>query len=165
MDNIPKFCSVKSGAEKPDYLHPCLEGILTETYGVIVYQEQVMQIAQVMAGYSLGDADLLRRAMGKKKKRLMSGFRSDFVNGAKEKSIDEKSAIAIFELLEKFAEYGFNKMLFLRGGYRSGYDEEGLTFGGGLSYSLSNMTVNIDYAYLDYGRLGNTSVMSIGLGF
>jgi len=69
------------------------------------------------------------------------------------------------EKLNFGAEYGFNKLLFLRGGYRTGYDEEGLTFGGGLSFSLSNMTVNVDYAYLDYGRLGTTSVMSIGLGF
>jgi len=69
------------------------------------------------------------------------------------------------EKLNFGAEYGFNKMLYLRGGYRSGYDEEGLTFGGGLSFSLSNMTVNVDFAYLDYGRLGNTSVMSFGIGF
>ena len=109
MDNIPKFCSVKSGAEKPDYLHPCLEGILTETYGVIVYQEQVMQIAQVMAGYSLGDADLLRRAMGKKIKSEMDDQRDRFVQGAVANNIEAERAEFIFDLVAKFAGYGFNK--------------------------------------------------------
>ncbi len=109
MDNIPKFCSVKSGAEKPDYLHPCLEGILTETYGVIVYQEQVMQIAQVMAGYSLGDADLLRRAMGKKIKSEMDDQRERFVQGAVANKIEAERAEFIFDLVAKFAGYGFNK--------------------------------------------------------
>ncbi|MBT5896226.1 MAG: DNA polymerase III subunit alpha, partial [Rhodospirillaceae bacterium] len=109
MDNIPKFCSVKSGAEEPDYLHPCLEEILTETYGVIVYQEQVMQIAQVMAGYSLGDADLLRRAMGKKIKSEMDAQRERFVQGAIANKIEEERAEYIFDLVAKFAGYGFNK--------------------------------------------------------
>ncbi len=109
MDNIPKFCNVKSGAEKPDYLHPCLEGILTETYGVIVYQEQVMQIAQVMAGYSLGDADLLRRAMGKKIKSEMDAQRERFVQGSVANKIESERAEYIFDLVAKFAGYGFNK--------------------------------------------------------
>ena len=109
MDNIPRFCNVKSGAEQADYLHPCLEGILTETYGVIVYQEQVMQIAQVMAGYSLGDADLLRRAMGKKIKAEMDAQRSRFVDGAVANGIDGDRAEYVFDLVAKFAGYGFNK--------------------------------------------------------
>ena len=109
MDNIPKFCNVKSGREEPDYLHPCLEEILTETYGVIVYQEQVMQIAQVMAGYSLGDADLLRRAMGKKIQAEMDAQRSRFVEGAIANNIDGDRAEYVFDLVNKFAGYGFNK--------------------------------------------------------
>ena len=109
MDNIPKFCNVKSGAEEPDYLHPSLKGILTETYGVIVYQEQVMQIAQVMGGYSLGEADLLRRAMGKKIKSEMDAQRSRFVEGALANKIDGDKAEYVFDLVAKFAGYGFNK--------------------------------------------------------
>ncbi len=109
MDNIPRFCNVKSGREEPDYLHPCLEEILTETYGVIVYQEQVMQIAQVMAGYSLGDADLLRRAMGKKIQAEMDAQRSRFVEGAIANNIDGERAEYVFDLVNKFAGYGFNK--------------------------------------------------------
>ena len=109
MDNIPKFCNVKSGREAPDYLHPCLEEILTETYGVIVYQEQVMQIAQVMAGYSLGDADLLRRAMGKKIQAEMDAQRTRFVEGAIANDIDGDQAEYVFDLVNKFAGYGFNK--------------------------------------------------------
>ena len=109
MDNIPRFCNVKSGAEAADYLHPCLEEILTETYGVIVYQEQVMQIAQVMAGYSLGEADLLRRAMGKKIKSEMDAQRARFVEGAKANGIEAERAEYVFDLVAKFAGYGFNK--------------------------------------------------------
>ncbi len=109
MDNIPLFCNRKSGAEEVDYLHPCLTEILKPTYGVIVYQEQVMQIAQVMAGYSLGDADLLRRAMGKKIKAEMDAQRDRFVQGAVANGIDGDQAEYIFELVAKFAGYGFNK--------------------------------------------------------
>jgi DNA polymerase-3 subunit alpha len=92
-----------------DYLHPSLEPVLKPTYGVILYQEQVMQIAQVLAGYSLGGADLLRRAMGKKKPEEMAKQRSIFVAGASERGVDEKLAAHIFDLMEKFAGYGFNK--------------------------------------------------------
>src|SRR5690606_17189354 len=92
-----------------DYLHPSLEPVLRSTYGVILYQEQVMQIAQVLAGYSLGGADLLRRAMGKKKPEEMAKQREIFVTGAVERGIDEKLATHIFDLMEKFAVYGFNK--------------------------------------------------------
>ncbi len=109
MDNIPRFCNVKSGAEAADYLHPCLKDILTETYGVIVYQEQVMQIAQVMAGYSLGEADLLRRAMGKKIKAEMDAQRARFVDGAVANGIEADKAEYVFDLVAKFAGYGFNK--------------------------------------------------------
>jgi DNA polymerase-3 subunit alpha len=109
MDNIPKFIACKHGLEEPDYLHPWLEPVLTETYGVIVYQEQVMQIAQVLSGYSLGEADLLRRAMGKKIRSEMAQQKERFVEGAVAKGVDRGQASGIFELVAKFAEYGFNK--------------------------------------------------------
>ncbi len=109
MDNIPTFISCKSGREDPDYLHPWLEEILKETYGVIIYQEQVMQIAQVLSGYSLGEADLLRRAMGKKIQAEMDLQKTRFVEGAVEKGVDRHQAEFIFELVNKFAGYGFNK--------------------------------------------------------
>ena len=109
MANIPTYCARKQGAEKPEYIHPKLEPILRETYGVIVYQEQVMQAAQILAGYSLGQADLLRRAMGKKIRKEMQEQRAHFVKGATERDIDRSHADAIFDLLERFAEYGFNK--------------------------------------------------------
>ncbi len=109
MENIPKYIAVKQGAEKPDYLHPKLETILKETYGVIIYQEQVMQIAQVLSGYSLGGADLLRRAMGKKIKAEMDAQRKIFVDGAVANGVDETQASSIFDLVDKFAGYGFNK--------------------------------------------------------
>ncbi len=109
MDNIPTYINRKHGDEPVDYLHPMLEGILKETYGVIIYQEQVIQIAQIMGGYSLGQADLLRRAMGKKDKAEMARQQARFVEGAKSKGVKEKDAVYIFELVDKFAGYGFNK--------------------------------------------------------
>jgi DNA polymerase III subunit alpha len=109
MDNIPTYINRKHGEEPVDYMHPMLEGILKETYGVIIYQEQVMQIAQVMAGYSLGDADLLRRAMGKKDKAEMAKQQARFVEGALKNSVKKADAVTIFELVDKFAGYGFNK--------------------------------------------------------
>ena len=109
MANIPTYCARKHGDEEPEYLHPMLEPILKETYGVIIYQEQVMQIAQVMAGYSLGDADLLRRAMGKKIRSEMEKQRAIFVAGAMKNNVPKGHADTIFELLAKFADYGFNK--------------------------------------------------------
>ena len=109
MDNIPSFCARKHGTEKPDYMHEKLQPILEETFGIIVYQEQVMQIAQVLSGYSLGDADLLRRAMGKKIKSEMDKQKVIFVNGATERGVDKAQAANIFELVAKFANYGFNK--------------------------------------------------------
>lgn len=109
MDNIPTYINRKHGEEEVDCLHPMLEGILKETYGVIIYQEQVIQIAQVMGGYSLGQADLLRRAMGKKDKNEMAAQQKKFVEGAKKNGVKEKDAVYIFELVDKFAGYGFNK--------------------------------------------------------
>ena len=109
MDNIDTYVDRKFGRIALDMLHPTLEPVLKETYGVIIYQEQVMQIAQVLSGYSLGEADLLRRAMGKKKKEEMDLQKVRFISGAKEKNVDEKQADEIFELVNKFAGYGFNK--------------------------------------------------------
>jgi DNA polymerase-3 subunit alpha len=109
MANIPTYCARKLGQETPDYLHPKVETVLKETYGVIIYQEQVMQIAQVLSGYSLGEADMLRRAMGKKIKAEMDAQRARFINGALERGLKQTKADEIFELLAKFADYGFNK--------------------------------------------------------
>ena len=111
MANIPNYCAVKRGAEAPDYIHPKIAPILKETFGVIIYQEQVMQIAQVLAGFSLGEADLLRRAMGKKIKAEMAAQRTRFVTGAVERGLDKARADEIFDLLAKFADYGFNKVM------------------------------------------------------
>jgi len=109
MENIPRYISVKHGQEPPDYLHPSLEPILKETHGIIIYQEQVMQIAQVLSGYTLGGADLLRRAMGKKIKAEMEAQRKLFVDGAAERGVAPSLASDIFDKVEKFAGYGFNK--------------------------------------------------------
>ncbi|MFO0388403.1 MAG: DNA polymerase III subunit alpha [Alphaproteobacteria bacterium] len=109
MDNIPTYIARKHGEEKPEYLHPMLEQVLKETFGVIIYQEQVMQIAQLLAGYSLGEADLLRRAMGKKIREEMEAQRSIFVEKSVERGVNKKQAASIFDLIAKFAEYGFNK--------------------------------------------------------
>ncbi|MHB1217615.1 MAG: DNA polymerase III subunit alpha [Alphaproteobacteria bacterium] len=109
MDNIPRYIACKHGQEEPDYLHPTLEGILKETAGVIIYQEQVMQIAQVLSGFTLGSADLLRRAMGKKIKEEMAAQRQAFVQGAMERGVGKAQATLIFDQVDKFAGYGFNK--------------------------------------------------------
>ena len=109
MDNIDGFVDCKFGRKPVDTLHPSLEPVLRETSGVIVYQEQVMQIAQILAGYSLGEADLLRRAMGKKKKEEMDLQKARFVSGAAEKGVPNAQSDSIFELVAKFAGYGFNK--------------------------------------------------------
>jgi DNA polymerase III subunit alpha len=109
MENIDTFVDCKFGRKPVDTLHPSLEPVLRETYGVIVYQEQVMQIAQILAGYSLGEADLLRRAMGKKKKEEMDQQKARFISGAVERGVPAAQADGIFELVAKFAGYGFNK--------------------------------------------------------
>ncbi len=109
MENIPKFCEVKNELSARDTLHPSIDHILDETQGIIVYQEQVMQIAQEMAGYSLGGADLLRRAMGKKIQAAMDAERPKFLKGAAENGVDKDKAMEVWNLLDKFANYGFNK--------------------------------------------------------
>ena len=109
MENIPTYCEVKNGLKPIESIHPSIDFILEETQGIIVYQEQVMQIAQVMAGYSLGGADLLRRAMGKKIAEEMAKERPKFIKGAIENGVTDKKAGEVFDLLEKFANYGFNK--------------------------------------------------------
>ncbi|OGB13959.1 MAG: DNA polymerase III subunit alpha [Burkholderiales bacterium RIFCSPLOWO2_12_67_14] len=109
MDLIPSFVNRKHGKEVVEYPHPLVESVLSETYGIMVYQEQVMQTAQVLGGYSLGGADMLRRAMGKKKAEEMAEHRAIFRKGAAEKGIGEDKADEVFDLMEKFAGYGFNK--------------------------------------------------------
>ncbi|MGC4059830.1 MAG: DNA polymerase III subunit alpha [Aquabacterium sp.] len=109
MDLIPSFCARKHGREEVEYLHPLMSSVLEETYGIMVYQEQVMQVAQIVGGYSLGGADLLRRAMGKKKVEEMAAHRVTFAEGAAKHDIKPELANEIFDLMEKFAGYGFNK--------------------------------------------------------
>ena len=109
MDNIDSFINRKHGREPIDYMHPSLEPILKETYGIMVYQEQVMQAAQIIAGYSLGGADLLRRAMGKKVQSEMDAQRANFVEGAGAHGLTKDRATHIFDTIDKFAGYGFNK--------------------------------------------------------
>ncbi len=109
MDNIPTYNARKHGEEKPDYYHPLIEVVLKETHGVVIYQEQVMQIAQILSGYSLGEADMLRRAMGKKIKAEMDAQRDRFVVGAVKQGLTKDHANTIFDMLAKFADYGFNK--------------------------------------------------------
>ena len=109
MDNIPTYINRKHGDEPIEYPHEMIKPILEETYGVIIYQEQVIQIAQVMGGYSLGQADLLRRAMGKKDKNEMAAQQAKFVEGAVKNGVKKDDATYIFELVDKFAGYGFNK--------------------------------------------------------
>ncbi len=109
MENIPKYLDCKHGREAPEDLHEMIEPVVADTYGVIIYQEQVMQIAQVLSGYSLGEADLLRRAMGKKIKSEMQAQRKRFVDGALANGVDKARAEYIFDMVDKFAGYGFNK--------------------------------------------------------
>ena len=106
---VDDFIARKQGKQKPEYFHPDLEPVLKSTYGIIVYQEQVMLVAQILAGYSLGAADMLRRAMGKKKPEEMAKQRTIFLEGAAARGADTKVAERLFDLMEKFAEYGFNK--------------------------------------------------------
>ena len=109
MENIPLYIARKKGEEKLDYLHDTLQPILQETYGVMIYQEQVMQIAQTLSSYSLGEADLLRRAMGKKIKEEMAAQKARFVDGAVENGVPKNKAAEIFDQVDSFAGYGFNK--------------------------------------------------------
>ena len=109
MENIPQYCDVKNGRADRELMHPSIDHLLEETQGIIVYQEQVMQIAQEMAGYSLGGADLLRRAMGKKIQAEMDKERPKFLEGAFNNGVEPKKAEEVWDLLDKFANYGFNK--------------------------------------------------------
>ncbi|MFN5386297.1 MAG: DNA polymerase III subunit alpha [Bacteroidota bacterium] len=109
MQFIPSFINRKHGVEKVEYPHPMLEDILKHTYGIMVYQEQIMQTAQVMGGFTLGGADLLRRAMGKKDAKTMEQQKEVFIKGAAEKQVDASKATEVFEIMQKFAEYGFNR--------------------------------------------------------
>ncbi len=109
MGNIPSFIRRKQGEEEIDYLHPKLKSILKSTYGIIVYQEQVIQIVSKIGGFTLSKADILRRAMGKKQREILKKLRGEFVEGAKKKGLTEKLANEIYDLLSKFADYGFNK--------------------------------------------------------
>ncbi|MEL6913975.1 MAG: DNA polymerase III subunit alpha [Pseudomonadota bacterium] len=109
MENIPKYCEVKNGLSERDFLHPTVDHILDETQGIIVYQEQVMEIARQMAGYTLGGADMLRRAMGKKIQEAMDAEKPKFLAGAAENGVDKAKAEETWALLDKFANYGFNK--------------------------------------------------------
>jgi DNA polymerase-3 subunit alpha len=109
MENIPKYIACKHGREKPEFMHETIDPVVKDTYGVIIYQEQVLQIAQVFAGYTLGGADLLRRAMGKKIKAEMEAQRETFVQGAMARGVSADRASQVFDLVDKFAGYGFNK--------------------------------------------------------
>jgi len=109
INNIPIFIQRKHGREKVEYLHPLLEEILKPTYGIMVYQEQIMKVAQVVAGYSLGSADILRKAMGKKQMKEMAKQEVIFIKGAQERGVPKDKAEEIFKFMEKFAEYGFNR--------------------------------------------------------
>ena len=109
MSNIPIYNDCKNGVKKPDYIHPTLEKILKPTYGIIIYQEQVMQIAQTLAGFTAGEADILRRAMGKKKKAELDKQKERFINGAIKNGISKDVANFVFTKIEPFAQYGFNK--------------------------------------------------------
>ncbi len=161
MDNIPAYIDCKHGRRAPDMLHPSLQPILQETYGVIIYQEQVMQIAQVLSGYSLGEADLLRRAMGKKKKEEMDAQKARFASGAAEKGVDPDQAGAIFELVAKFAGYGFNKShaaAYALISYQTAWLKANTPvefFAGSMSLDLSN-TDKLAVFYQDARRFGVT---------
>ena len=109
MSNIPIYNDCKNGNKEPDYIHPTLKEILTPTYGIIIYQEQVMQIAQTLAGFTAGEADILRRAMGKKKKAELDRQKERFINGALKNGITKDVANFVFTKIEPFAQYGFNK--------------------------------------------------------
>ncbi len=143
MDLIPSFVARKHGREDIEYPHPLVEEMLSETYGIMVYQEQVMQTAQILGGYSLGGADLLRRAMGKKKAEEMAEHRSIFRAGAAKNDINQEKADEIFDLMEKFAGYGFNKShaaAYSLLAYHTGWLKRHYT----AEFFCANMTVEMD---------------------
>ena len=163
MENIPTYNNRKHGEEEIESIHPMIDHLLKETQGVIVYQEQVMQIAQVLSGYSLGEADLLRRAMGKKIKEEMDKQRARFVDGAVKNGVSKPQADNIFDLLAKFANYGFNKshaaayaiVSYQTAYLKAHYPVEFLA--ASMTYDMSNTDKLNDFRQ-DAGRLGITVV-------
>jgi DNA polymerase-3 subunit alpha len=161
MDSIPDYVECKSGRKPVNVYHPSLQGVLGDTYGVIVYQEQVMKIAQIMGGYSLGEADLLRRAMGKKKKEEMDQQRARFTSGALERNYDADLAGLLFDLMAKFAGYGFNKSHaapYALIGYQTAWFKANHPvefFAGSMSLDISN-TDKLAVFYQDARRMGVT---------
>ena len=159
MDSIPEYVEVTAGRKPIDLVHPLLEPVLGPTYGVMVYQEQVMQIAQILAGYSLGEADLLRRAMGKKKKSEMDKQRARFLSGAAERGVDPPTATLLFERMEKFAGYGFPKghaVPYALIAYQTAWLKANAPvefFAGSMSLDLSN-TDKLALFYQDARRFG-----------
>jgi DNA polymerase III subunit alpha len=162
MDLIPSFIARKHGREVVEYPHPLVAEMLSETYGIMVYQEQVMQTAQILGGYSLGGADLLRRAMGKKKVEEMAEHRAIFREGASKNSIDERKADEIFDLMEKFAGYGFNKShaaAYSLLAYHTGWIKVHYT----AEFFCANMTVEMDNT--DKLKVLFEDAVKMGLGF
>jgi DNA polymerase-3 subunit alpha len=159
MDSIPAYVDCKAGRKPLNVYHPLLEPVLTDTYGVIVYQEQVMNIARIMAGYSLGEADLLRRAMGKKKKEEMDQQRVRFASGAAERGVPSDLAETLFELMAKFSGYGFNKSHaapYALIGYQTGWLKANTPvefFAASMSLDISN-TDKLAVFYQDAKKLG-----------
>jgi DNA polymerase III subunit alpha len=159
MDSIPEYVECKAGRKAVDVVHPLTERVLGPTFGVIVYQEQVMQIAQILAGYSLGEADLLRRAMGKKKKAEMDQQRARFLAGAAERGVEPAIATLLFDRMEKFAGYGFNKshaMPYALIAYQTAWLKANAPvefFAGSMSLDLSN-TDKLALFYQDAKRAG-----------
>ena len=150
MENIPKYIACKHGRERPEFLHETIEPVVKDTYGVIIYQEQVMQIAQVFAGYDLGQADLLRRAMGKKIKSEMQAQRDVFIQGAMARNVDQERAAYVFDLVDKFAGYGFNKA------HSAGYAL--------LAYQTAYLKANHPVAFLAASMtldMGNTDKLNV----
>ena len=162
MDLIPSFVARKHGREPVEYPHPLVAGMLSETYGIMVYQEQVMQTAQILGGYSLGGADMLRRAMGKKKAEEMAEHRDIFRAGAAKNNIDKAKADEVFDLMEKFAGYGFNKShaaAYSLLAYHTGWLKVHYT----AEFFCANMTVEMDDT--DKLKVLFEDAVKMGLGF
>ncbi|MFM9991848.1 MAG: DNA polymerase III subunit alpha [Burkholderiaceae bacterium] len=162
MDLIPSFVARKNGREKVEYAHPLVESVLSETYGIMVYQEQVMQTAQILGGYTLGGADLLRRAMGKKKPEEMAEHRNIFREGAAKQNIGANKADEIFDLMEKFAGYGFNKShaaAYSLLAYHTGWLKVHYT----AEFFCANMTVEMDDT--DKLKVLHEDAVKLGLSF
>ncbi len=162
MDLIPSFVARKNGREKVEYAHPLVESVLSETYGIMVYQEQVMQTAQILGGYTLGSADLLRRAMGKKKPEEMAEHRNIFREGAAKQNISPNKADEIFDLMEKFAGYGFNKShaaAYSLLAYHTGWLKVHYT----AEFFCANMTVEMDDT--DKLKVLHEDAVKLGLSF